>query len=50
VPTGAFLIGQGETLIAYKYNAVIGELLVFIAIVIAIRIFPRGIFGYYERR
>jgi urea transport system permease protein len=50
VPTGAFLIGQGETLIAYKYNAVIGELLVFVAIVIAIRIFPRGIFGYNERR
>jgi urea transport system permease protein len=50
VPTGALLIGQGETLIAYKYNSVIGELLVFIAIVIAIRIFPRGIFGYYERR
>ena len=50
VPTGAFLIGQGETLIAYKYNSVIGELLVFVAIVIAIRIFPRGIFGYYERR
>jgi urea transport system permease protein len=50
VPTGAFLIGQGETLLAFKYNAVIGQLLVFVAIVIAIRVFPRGIFGYHERR
>ncbi|MFL5260110.1 MAG: urea ABC transporter permease subunit UrtB [Hyphomicrobiales bacterium] len=50
VPTGGFLIGEGETLLAYKYNSVIGELLVFIAIVIAIRVFPRGIFGYHERR
>jgi urea transport system permease protein len=50
VPTGAFLIGQGETLLAFKYNTVIGQLLVFVAIVIAIRVFPRGIFGYHERR
>jgi urea transport system permease protein len=50
VPTGAFLIGEGETLLAFKYNAVIGQLLVFVAIVIAIRVFPRGIFGYHERR
>jgi urea transport system permease protein len=50
VPTGSFLIGEGETLLAYKYNAVIGQLLVFVAIVIAIRVFPRGIFGYHERR
>ena len=28
---------------------VIGQLLVFVAIVIAIRVFPRGIFGYHER-
>ena len=28
VPTGSFLIGQGETLLAYKYNTVIGQLLV----------------------
>jgi urea transport system permease protein len=49
VPTGAALIGQAETLLAFKYNSVIGELLVFIFIVIAIRVFPRGIFGYYER-
>jgi urea transport system permease protein len=50
VPTGAFLIGEGETLLAYKYNSVIGQLLVFVAIVIAIRVYPRGIFGYHERR
>jgi len=50
IPTGSFLIGEGETLLAYKYNSVIGQLLVFIAIVIAIRVFPRGIFGYHERR
>jgi len=50
VPTGSFLVGEGETLLAYKYNSVIGELLVFIAIVIAIRVFPRGIFAYHERR
>jgi urea transport system permease protein len=49
VPTGGTLIGEGETLLAFKYNSVIGELLVFIFIVIAIRVFPRGIFGYYER-
>ena len=36
--------------LAYKYNTVIGQLLVFVFIVIAIRVFPRGIFGYYERR
>lgn len=50
VPTGSFLIGQGETLLAYRFNTVIGQLLVFVAIVIAIRVFPRGIFGYHERR
>jgi urea transport system permease protein len=50
VPTGAFLIGEGETMLAYKYNSVIGQLLVFVAIVIAMRVFPRGIFGYHERR
>lgn len=50
VPTGAFLIGEGETLLAYKYNSVIGQLLVFVAIVLAIRVFPRGIFGFHERR
>jgi urea transport system permease protein len=50
VPVGSFLIGEGETLLAFKYNSVIGQLLVFVAIVIAIRVFPRGIFGYQERR
>jgi len=50
IPTGGGLIGEAETLLAYKFNAVIGELLVFVFIVIAIRVFPRGIFGYHERR
>jgi urea transport system permease protein len=50
IPTGGFLIGEGTTLLAYLYNTVIGQLLVFVAIVIAIRVFPRGIFGYQERR
>ena len=50
VPTGSFLIGEGETLIATGTNSVIGKLLVFVFIVIAIRIVPRGIFGYQERR
>ena len=50
IPTGGFLIGEGTTLLAYIYNTVIGQLLVFVAIVIAIRVVPRGIFGYQERR
>lgn len=50
VPTGSFLIGEGSTLLAFKTNSVIGQLLVFIFIVIAIRVFPRGIFGYHMRR
>jgi urea transport system permease protein len=50
IPTGGALIGEGTTLLAYRYNTVIGQLLVFVAIVIAIRVFPRGIFGYQERR
>jgi len=50
IPTGGGIIGEVETLLAFKYNSVIGELLVFIFIVIAIRVFPRGIFGYHERR
>lgn len=50
VPTGGFLIGQGTTLLAFVTNTVIGQMLVFLAIVIAIRVFPRGIFGYQERR
>lgn len=50
VPTGSVLIGEAETLIATGTNSVIGKLLVFVFIVIAIRIVPRGIFGYQERR
>ncbi|HXV22987.1 MAG TPA: urea ABC transporter permease subunit UrtB [Alphaproteobacteria bacterium] len=50
VPTGGTIIGLAETLIATSTNTVIGKLLVFIFIVIAIRIVPRGIFGYQERR
>jgi len=50
IPTGGGLIGEAETLLAFKFNSVIGELLVFVFIVLAIRVFPRGIFGYHERR
>ena len=50
VVTGAALIGEAETVLAFIYNSVIGKLLVFLFIVIAIRVFPKGIFGYYERR
>lgn len=50
VPTGGGIIGETETLLAFKFNSVIGKLLVFVFIVIAIRIVPRGIFGYQERR
>jgi urea transport system permease protein len=50
VVAGAGLIGETETLIAFQSNAVIGKLLVFLFIVIAIRVFPKGLFGFYERR
>ncbi|MCI0430694.1 MAG: urea ABC transporter permease subunit UrtB [Rhodospirillales bacterium] len=50
IPTGGFLIGEGTTLLAYEFNTVVGQMLVFVAIVLAIRVFPRGIFGYQERR
>jgi urea transport system permease protein len=50
VVAGSGLIGEAETILAYIYNNVIGKLLVFVFIVIIIRIVPRGIFGYYERR
>jgi branched-subunit amino acid ABC-type transport system permease component len=50
IPTGGFLIGESTTLLAYWTNTVIGQILVFVFIVIAIRVFPRGIFGYQERR
>ena len=50
VVAGSTLIGEGETVLSFIYNNVIGKLLVFIMIVIAIRIWPRGLFGYQERR
>ena len=49
VVAGSALIGQAETILSFIYNSVIGKLLVFIFIVLAIRIFPRGLFGYHER-
>jgi urea transport system permease protein len=50
VVMGSALIGEAETILSFLYNNVIGKLLVFLFIVIVIRIVPRGIFGYYERR
>jgi urea transport system permease protein len=50
VLAGSVLIGEGETVLSFLYNNVIGKLLVFIMIVLAIRIWPRGLFGYHERR
>jgi urea transport system permease protein len=50
VAAGGGIIGEAETILAFLFNTVIGELLVFLFIVIAIRVVPRGIFGYYERR
>jgi urea transport system permease protein len=50
VLTGSTLIGEAETVLSFIFNNVIGRLLVFLFIVIIIRIVPRGIFGYYERR
>jgi urea transport system permease protein len=50
VLTGSALIGEAETVLSFIFNNVIGRLLVFLFIVIVIRIVPRGIFGYYERR
>lgn len=49
VIAGAGLIGEAETLLSFIYNNVIGKLLVFIFIVLAIRVFPKGLFGYHER-
>ncbi len=49
VVAGSFLIGEAETILSFIYNNVIGKLLVFIFIVLAIRVFPRGLFGYHER-
>ena len=50
VLTGGALIGEAETILSIIFNNVIGRLLVFLFIVIIIRIVPRGIFGYSERR
>jgi urea transport system permease protein len=50
VLTGGALIGESETILSFIFNNVIGRLLVFVFIVIIIRVVPRGIFGYYERR
>jgi urea transport system permease protein len=49
VPVGAAIIGEGETILSFLFNSVIGKLLVFLLIVLVIRIVPRGIFGYQER-
>lgn len=49
VVAGSGLIGEAETILSFVYNSVIGKLLVFIFIVIAIRVFPKGLFGYHER-
>ncbi|HEX6115012.1 MAG TPA: urea ABC transporter permease subunit UrtB [Geminicoccaceae bacterium] len=50
VVVGSAIIGWAETILSFLYNNVIGKLLVFLFIVIIIRVVPRGIFGYYERR
>jgi urea transport system permease protein len=50
VLAGGALIGESETLLSFIFNNVIGRLLVFLFIVIIIRVVPRGIFGFYERR
>ncbi len=49
VVAGSALIGEAETILSFIYNNVIGKLLVFIFIVLAIRVFPKGLFGYQER-
>ena len=50
VLAGGALIGESETILSFIFNNVIGRLLVFLFIVIIIRVVPRGIFGFYERR
>ncbi len=50
VVAGSAIIGEGETVLSFLYNNVIGKLLVFLMIVAAIRVWPRGLFGYQERR
>jgi branched-subunit amino acid ABC-type transport system permease component len=49
VAAGAGIIGEAETVLAFLTNNVIGKLLVFLFIVLAIRVFPRGLFGYQQR-
>lgn len=49
VVAGAGIIGEGETILSFVYNNVIGKILVFVMIVLAIRVWPRGLFGYHER-
>ena len=49
VAAGGGIIGEAETILAFLTNNVIGKLLVFVFIVLAIRVFPRGLFGYHER-
>jgi urea transport system permease protein len=50
VVAGSGIIGMAETVLSFLTNNVIGRLLVFLFIVIVIRVVPRGIFGYQERR
>lgn len=50
VVAGSALIGEAESVLSFVYNNVIGKLLVFMMIVSAIRVWPRGLFGYQERR
>ena len=50
VLAGGALIGESETNLSFIFNNVIGRLLVFLFIVVIIRVVPRGIFGFYERR
>ena len=50
VLAGSAIIGEGESILSFLYNNVIGKLLVFVMIVLAIRVWPRGLFGYHERR
>jgi len=50
VVAGSAVIGEAEAVLSFVFNNVIGKLLVFVFIVIIIRVVPKGIFGYYERR
>lgn len=50
VVAGSAVIGEAESVLSFVFNNVIGKLLVFLFIVLIIRVVPKGIFGYYERR